>query len=129
MQRVVILGRGAAGKSTLARQLGEFTGLPVVELAKLFWRPGLTATQRDEWTTLQEQCALRRARERTDFWRWVLAYRRDSVPHLSAMIARHAPSANVHVIRGPSALKQFLNGVAGQYRDPGQSSQDRAGLI
>src|SRR5947207_4136160 len=36
MQRVVILGRGASGKSTLARALGAITKLPVVELDKLF---------------------------------------------------------------------------------------------
>jgi len=40
MKRVLILGRGASGKSTLARRLGEITGLPVVELDKAFWRPG-----------------------------------------------------------------------------------------
>jgi adenylate kinase family enzyme len=41
MKRVVILGRGGSGKSTLAVKLGEITGLPVVELDKLFWQPGL----------------------------------------------------------------------------------------
>ena len=35
MQRVVILGRGASGKSTLARALGRVTNLPVLEDAKL----------------------------------------------------------------------------------------------
>ena len=57
MKRVVILGRGASGKSTLARQLGELTGLPVIELDKVFWRGGLLATPRDEWATLQEKLA------------------------------------------------------------------------
>src|SRR5271163_4532338 len=55
MKRVVILGRGASGKSTLARRLGEITGLPMVELDKLFWRPGLVATPRDEWVAAQDQ--------------------------------------------------------------------------
>jgi adenylate kinase family enzyme len=40
---VVILGRGASGKSTLARRLGSITGLPVIELDKVFWRPDLVA--------------------------------------------------------------------------------------
>lgn len=40
MKRVVILGRGGAGKSTLAARLGEITGLPVIELDKSFWRAG-----------------------------------------------------------------------------------------
>ena len=38
----MILGRGAAGKSTLARQLGDLTGLPVIELDTMFWQPGLS---------------------------------------------------------------------------------------
>ena len=40
MERIIIIGCGGAGKSTLARQLGEITGLPVVHLDKLFWKPG-----------------------------------------------------------------------------------------
>jgi adenylate kinase family enzyme len=55
MNRVVILGRGAAGKSTFAKRLGEITGLPVVELDKMFWRPDLVATPREEWVALQEK--------------------------------------------------------------------------
>src|SRR4030088_1047113 len=55
MKRVVILGRGASGKSTLARRLGEITGLPVFVLDKVFWRPGLAATPRDQWVVVQER--------------------------------------------------------------------------
>jgi adenylate kinase family enzyme len=44
MKRVVILGRGASGKSTLARRLGNITGLPVIELDKIFWQAGLIET-------------------------------------------------------------------------------------
>jgi adenylate kinase family enzyme len=54
MKRVVILGRGASGKSTLAKRLGEVVGLPVVELDKVFWRPGLVATLRDDWAAAQK---------------------------------------------------------------------------
>src|SRR5579872_5842061 len=55
MRRVVILGAGASGKSTLAIRLGAITGLPVIELDKLFWQPGLAARPRDEWIELQER--------------------------------------------------------------------------
>ena len=55
MKRAVILGRGASGKSTLARRLGEITGLPVIELDKVFWRPGPAATPRDQWEVVQEK--------------------------------------------------------------------------
>jgi len=40
MKRVMIIGCGGAGKSTLARQLGEKTGLPVVNLDQIWWSPG-----------------------------------------------------------------------------------------
>ena len=40
MERVMIMGCGGAGKSTLARQLGEKTGLPVVHLDQIWWSPG-----------------------------------------------------------------------------------------
>lgn len=40
MERILIIGCGGAGKSTLARQLGEKLDLPVVHLDKLFWKPG-----------------------------------------------------------------------------------------
>jgi adenylate kinase family enzyme len=55
LTRVVILGRGGAGKSTLARRLGEITGLRVVELDKVFWQPGLAAMPRDEWVSVQQR--------------------------------------------------------------------------
>ena len=40
MERVIIIGCGGAGKSTLARKLGEKTGLPVVHLDQIWWEPG-----------------------------------------------------------------------------------------
>ena len=40
MERIVIIGCGGAGKSTLARQLGEKLNLPVVHLDQIWWAPG-----------------------------------------------------------------------------------------
>jgi adenylate kinase family enzyme len=57
MKRVVVLGRGASGKSTLARRLGEITGVPVIEVDKTFWQPGLIATPREQWVAMQEKLA------------------------------------------------------------------------
>ena len=152
MKRVVILGRGASGKSTLARRLGEITGLPLIELDKVFWQPGLVATSRDQWAAAQEKLveeerwimdgdlgpydavevrlraadtiifldfslvrcawrALRRSPERTDFWRWLLAYRRQSRPLLMQAIATHASSAELLVLCDPKDVRRFIADV------------------
>ena len=59
MKRVVILGRGGSGKSTLARRLEKLTGLPVIELDKIFWSSGLVATPRDQWVAVQKDLVAR----------------------------------------------------------------------
>jgi len=58
---VVILGRGGAGKSALSRQLGQVSGLPVVELDTLFWQPGPTAADPAQWTACQHELVRREA--------------------------------------------------------------------
>lgn len=149
MQRIVILGRGASGKSTLARRLSAITNLPIIELDKLFWQPGSHPTPRDTWLVVQEhlarreqwimdgdlgpydlvelrlrradtvivldfsllRCAaraLRRSRERLDFWRWVLTYRRKYLPHLLKAIAHYAPQAELVILRDPDAVERFV---------------------
>ena len=55
MRRVVVIGRGASGKSTLAVQLSDITGFPVVELDKIFWQPGPVATPRGQWVAIQRE--------------------------------------------------------------------------
>jgi adenylate kinase family enzyme len=49
MRRVVILGRGGAGKSVLARQLSELTGIPSIELDGLFRQPGPVPAPAEAW--------------------------------------------------------------------------------
>ncbi len=49
MRRVLIIGSGGAGKSTLAAQLGARLQLPVIHLDAHYWHPGWVATPGDEW--------------------------------------------------------------------------------
>lgn len=53
MRRVVVLGRGGAGKSTFAARLGAATGLPVIELDTRFWGPDLAPTPKQRWASVQ----------------------------------------------------------------------------
>lgn len=50
MKRVLIIGSGGAGKSTLARRLGEKTGIEVIHLDRLYWQPGWVKTPAEEWS-------------------------------------------------------------------------------
>lgn len=52
MHRVVVVGSGGSGKSTLSRRLGQITGLPVVHLDRLYWRPGWIPTPAPEWEAI-----------------------------------------------------------------------------
>jgi len=49
MKRIAIIGPGGAGKSTLARQIGDRLGLPVIHLDAHFWHEGWTETPKDVW--------------------------------------------------------------------------------
>jgi hypothetical protein len=115
----------------------------VIELDKVFWRPGLVPTPVEEWRRVQERLsqqdtwimdgdlgpyddlevrlraadtvifldfsifrcawrALRRSRERWDFWRWLLTYRREPP---------HAPHATVLVLRNPRDIERALSRI------------------
>lgn len=49
MQRVLVIGCGGAGKTTLARRIAELADLPLIHLDALYWRPGWQATPNEEW--------------------------------------------------------------------------------
>ncbi len=52
MERILLIGCGGAGKSTLARQMGQKLGLPVVHLDKLFWKPGWVERTAEEFDAI-----------------------------------------------------------------------------
>src|SRR5205823_13379318 len=56
--------------------------------------------------------AIRRSRERADFWRWLLAYRRRSRPILMQAIATHAAKADFYILRNPRAVRRFVEQLA-----------------
>jgi adenylate kinase family enzyme len=57
MKRVVVIGSGGAGKSTFSQKLGDATGLEVIHLDSLYWKPNWQKTPKDEWErTVAELC-------------------------------------------------------------------------
>jgi hypothetical protein len=57
VERVLVLGRGGAGKSTLARAVGSLTGIPVHELDEHFWQQGLHPLRPEQWRAVQLRLA------------------------------------------------------------------------
>ena len=54
-KRILIIGCGGAGKSTLARQLGKKLNLPVVHLDKIWWLPNWQNRTKEEFDILLKE--------------------------------------------------------------------------
>lgn len=48
-KRILILGPGGAGKSTLASRIGRHLGLPVIHLDQHHWQPGWVPMDKAKW--------------------------------------------------------------------------------
>ena len=58
MKKIIIIGSGGAGKSTLARRLGAITGSTVIHLDKVYWQPNWNEPNKSEWQkTVEEMLA------------------------------------------------------------------------
>ena len=55
-RRVIVTGLAGAGKSTFSLALAAKTGLPVIHLDLLFWKPGWVAPSETEWR--EKQCGV-----------------------------------------------------------------------
>ena len=65
MERVMIIGCGGSGKSTLSRVLAEKTGLPLVHLDQIFWSPG-------NWQHLEKEEFDKRLLQEMENQQWIL---------------------------------------------------------
>ena len=55
MKKIILIGSGGAGKSTLAKRLGEILNISVYHLDQYFWKPGWVPTPNDEWDKFLEE--------------------------------------------------------------------------
>lgn len=52
MKRVLVIGNAGAGKTTFAKRLSQETGLPLVSLDHLFWKPNWEQRGQEEFDRL-----------------------------------------------------------------------------
>jgi adenylate kinase family enzyme len=49
MQRILVIGSGGSGKSTVAKEIASRLDLPLIHLDALYWQPGWRAAETSEW--------------------------------------------------------------------------------
>ncbi|TCN01688.1 adenylate kinase family enzyme [Paenibacillus sp. BK033] len=59
MKRIAIIGSGGAGKSTMARKLGQALNREVTHLDALFWKPNWVGVPRQEQMIVQNELVKR----------------------------------------------------------------------
>ena len=64
MQRILVMGSSGSGKSTFALRLSAITGMPIVSLDALFWKPGWVPSENAEFE--------RRVTEAVQMPRWIM---------------------------------------------------------
>jgi len=79
MQRVMILGGPGAGKSTMAREIGAWKGIPVIHMDPMYWKPHWVQRAPEETMALVTEAAARP--------RWII-----DGNHLSSFAMRAARS-------------------------------------
>jgi adenylate kinase family enzyme len=55
MNKIVVVGSGGAGKSTLSIQLSSILNIPVYHLDKYFWRPDWKMINMNKWFEVNEK--------------------------------------------------------------------------
>lgn len=61
MKKILVIGSGGAGKSTLAKKLGGILGINVIHLDALYWQPGWVEPAKAEWVATVDALLSREA--------------------------------------------------------------------
>lgn len=55
MKKILVIGSSGAGKTTFSRNLSKLTGIEIIHLDKLHWKPNWTEPSKDDWKATLEK--------------------------------------------------------------------------
>lgn len=61
MKKVLVIGSGGSGKTTLAKRIAASLNLELIHLDSIYWKPGWVETPKAEWLKTVEEIVKREA--------------------------------------------------------------------
>ncbi len=59
-KRIMVIGCGGSGKTSLACEIGQILGIDVIHLDLLFWKPGWVETEKSKWKQIVKEVSSRK---------------------------------------------------------------------
>lgn len=59
MRRILVIGSGGSGKTTVAKAIAAKTGIPLIHLDQIFWHAGWIPTPDPEWDRVTDELIVR----------------------------------------------------------------------
>ena len=113
MRKVLIIGGNGSGKTTMARQLAEITGLPLCHLDTLYWTDDWQPRERSEFITLL-QAELEKEK-------WILD------GNMRRTLPQRLPYCDTVIYLDFSGIRCFLGTLKRLVQNHGQSRPDMGG--
>ena len=113
MRKVLIIGGNGSGKTTMARQLAEITGLPLCHLDTLYWTDDWQPRERSDFITL-----LQAELEKEE---WILD------GNMRRTLPQRLPYCDTVIYLDFSGIRCFLGTLKRLLQNHGQSRPDMGG--
>ena len=114
MRKVLIIGGNGSGKTTMARQLAEITGLPLCHLDTLYWTDDWQPRERSDFITL-----LQAELEKEE---WILD------GNMRRTLPQRLPYCDTVIYLDFSGIRCFFGTLKRLLQNHGQSRPDMGGI-
>lgn len=109
MKRVLVIGPGGSGKSTLSTALGEILGIEVIHLDRFYWSAGWIEMPKDKWATTVDELLSRDAWIMDGNYSGTLAKRISASDTIPRFIATLRKNVNIGFVEKVRAKNDYSN--------------------